>query len=102
YTREKNDRPGSGALAESEGKASRRSRRGYFPKLVCPHGSRTDRGQHGPPLGADPLPQELDSVALHRPGAGLLAGRKRRNSEARTRWRTPPLSKSRWRAAASR
>ena len=83
YTREKNDEPGSGALVESEGKASRRSRRGYFPELVCPHGPRADRGQHGAPVGADALPQELDPVALHRPRSGLLAGREHRHPEDR-------------------
>ena len=40
-----NDKPGSGALAASEGAAARRSRRGNFPELVCPHGpGRIDDG----------------------------------------------------------
>ena len=59
----------------SEGTTPRRSRRGYFPELVCAHGPRADRRRHRAPVGADALPQELDPVALHRPRAGLLAGR---------------------------
>ena len=71
---EENVERGSGELVTGEGAPARRSRRRRLFELVCAHGPGSDRGGHRAPVGADPLPQELDPIALCRAGAGLLAG----------------------------
>ena len=71
---QKNVQRGSGELVTGQGTPAGGSRRRRLFELVCAHGPGGDRGRHGAPVGADPLPQELDPVALRRTGAGLLAG----------------------------
>src|SRR6185437_12799898 len=70
----KNDEPGSGGVVASEGASARRSWRRRLFELVRAHGPGGDRGRNRAHVGADPFSQELDSVALRRTRAGLLAG----------------------------
>ena len=65
-----------------KGRLQSRSRRRHFLELVRAHGPRGGRERDRPAVGADALPEELDPVALQRPRAELLAGRRRQRCSA--------------------
>src|SRR5215217_1345035 len=69
------DKYGTGSLVAGEGTVADECGRGRLYELVCAHGSGSRAGRKRASVGADPVPQELDSGALRRPRSDLLAGR---------------------------
>src|SRR5664279_6000588 len=70
-----NDKYGTGSLVTRERSAALERGRRRLHKLVCPHGPGKRAGGKRPPLGSDPVLEELDPGALCRARPHLLAGR---------------------------